>query len=247
MKKLLFALLLLAAPGRAQTEIVVSAAASLQDALTEIGARYEKQNPNIKLRFNFGSSGALQTQIENGAPVDIFIAAADENMDALAAKKLIDAKTRRVLASNRLVLIAPKESRLKLKSFKDVASPQVKFVALGGPNVPAGKRAEEVFAALKIWPAIEAKAVRAKDVRAALAQVELGNADAGVVYRSDAATSDKVRVVATAPESMHKPIRYPFAVVTGSKHSAQAARFAKFLNSDTAKRTLKRFHFVVNQ
>ena len=133
-------------PALAQhTDLTVSAAASLKDVMTAIGQDYEKKNPAVSVHFNFGSSGTLQQQIEQGAPVDIFLSAADQNMDDLAAKKLIDPTTRRVLAGNNLVLIVPQNSRLKLHSFKDVVSPAVTHIAIGGPTVPAGIRAEEVL------------------------------------------------------------------------------------------------------
>lgn len=247
---MIWALVFLASGARAQAstqpvELVVSAAASLKDVLTVLGRDYQKQQPNVRLRFNFGSSGALQRQIEQGAPVDLFIAAADKNMDDLAARDLIDKKTRRVLAKNILVLIVPKNSRLPITRFKDVVSPAVTHIAVGGPSVSAGMRAEEVFRKLGIWPQVQRKAVRGKDVREVLTQVELGNVEAGVVYRTDAAVSAKVRVVAVAPPSMHKPIRYPLAVVKDSRHPAQARRFARYLVSSQAKAMLRKYKFVV--
>lgn len=239
--------LLLAAPLKAQAsqEVVIAAAASLTDALTEIGKAYQKQYPNVKLNFNFGSSGTLQKQIENGAPIDIFIAAADANMNELAAQKLIDGSTRRNLASNRLVLIVPRDSKIKPRRFKDVLRPAISHIAIGGPAVPAGMRAEEVFRKLGIWQKVLAKAVRGKDVREVLTQVEIGNAEAGVVYASDAAISDKVRVVAMAPTTMHKPIRYPIAVLMSSKQKTRATNFVRFLSLPAAKQILKRYKFLV--
>jgi len=228
-----------------EPELVVSAAASMKDALTAIGRDYSEQNPGIKLSFNFGSSGALKQQIEQGAPVDLFISADDITIDDLAKVKLIDNESRRVIAENVLVLIVPRDSKLPVKGFNDVSSAAVAHVAIGGPTVPAGMRAEEVFTKLGIWEKIKSKAVRGKDVREVLTQVELGNAEAGVVYRTDAVVSNKVRVVATAPASMHKPIRYPLAVVTDSKSKAHAQAFADFLTGKDAKVTLRKFKFVV--
>lgn len=250
MKRLLGILLfglLLAAPPKAQAsqEVVIAAAASLTDALTEIGAVYNKQHPNVKLNFNFGSSGTLQKQIENGAPIDIFISAADQNMDELVAKQLIDTSTRRNLASNRLVLIVPKDSKIKSNRFKDVLEPAITHLAIGGPAVPVGMRAEEVFRNLGIWKQVQAKAVRGKDVREVLTQVELGNVEAGVVYATDAVVSNKVRVVATAPITMHKPIRYPVAVLMRSKQKTKARSFVRYLSSPAAKQILKRYKFLV--
>ena len=246
---LMFVLLASGARAQASTqpvELVVSAAASLKDVMTVIGRDYQKQQPGVRLRFNFGSSGALQRQIENGAPVDLFIAAADKNMDELAAANFIEKKTRRVLAENLLVLIVAKNSRSPMARFKDVVSPAVTHIAVGGPSVPAGMRAQEVFSRLGIWPQVQRKAVRGKDVREVLTQVELGNVEAGVVYRTDAAVSQKVRVAAVAPPAMHKPIRYPLAVISDSKHLPQARDFANYLVSPHAKSVLKKYKFIVN-
>jgi molybdate transport system substrate-binding protein len=236
----------IATPALAQpVELVVSAAASLTDVLTAIGRDYQRKQSGVRLRFNFASSGTLQRQIEQGAPVDLFIAAADKNMDELAARHLIDRKTRRVLAANALVLIVPKESGLSIRRFKDVASAAVTHVAIGGPSVPAGMRAQEVFTRLGIWTLVRRKAVRGKDVREALTQVELGNVEAGVVYRTDAAVSNKVRVVAVAPAAMHKPIRYPLAVTAESEHPAQARAFANYLAGARAKALWRQYRFIV--
>lgn len=226
------------------TDLTIAAAASLQEALTEIGTLYQKSHPDTRLNFNFGSSGTLQTQIEQGAPVDIFLSADDSKMNRLAAQQLIDTGTRRVIAGNRLVLVVPKNSRLQLSRFKDVLSPSVRHIAIGGPTVPAGQRAQEVFSKLGIWNAVEAKAVRAKDVRAALTQVELGNVEAGVVYATDAARSSKVRVISAAPISMHQPIRYPAAVILASHNRHQAGDFVRFLSSANAQNVLFRLGFV---
>jgi molybdate transport system substrate-binding protein len=231
--------------GAPKVELTVAAAASLKDALTVIGKNYRKLRPNVKLNFNFGSSGTLQHQIEQGAPVDLFISAADKNLNELAQQKLIVASSRRVLAGNRLVLIVPKNSRVPIRGFRDVAASRVSHVAIGGPTVPAGMRAEEVFTRLGIWPQVRAKAVRGKDVREVLTQVELGNVEAGVVYRTDAAVSKRVRVVVTAPTSLHKYIRYPFALVADSRNPASAREFSTYLTSRAAKDVLKRYQFLV--
>jgi molybdate transport system substrate-binding protein len=252
MKTWIFLAALLAAPATApnaalaqSSELTVSAAASLKDALASIQRKYLQSAPNVRLRFNFGSSGALQRQVEAGAPVDVFVAAADKNMDALAARGLVEASTRRVLASNRLVLIVPRSRRVPIKSFRDVLQSSVAHVAVGAPGVPAGDRAQEVFGKLGIWPRVQLKAVRARDVREVLAQVALGNAEAGVVYATDAASSRDVRVVAVAPPSFHKPIRYPVAVVAGSANAAQARRFVAFLAGPQAKAILRQHKFIV--
>lgn len=224
-------------------ELTVSAAASLKDVLTASTREYRKTHPGVTVRLNFASSGTLQRQIEAGAPVDIFASAADKNMDELAAQRFIVSATRRVLAGNALVLIVPRNGGFPLRRFKDVLAKSVTRVAVGAPSVPAGMRAQEVFTKLGIWPQVLRKAVRAKDVRAVLTQVELGNVEAGVVYRTDAAISDKVRVVAVAPATMHRPIRYSVAVVAGSTNRAEAENFARFLAGARAKSLFRRYGF----
>lgn len=229
----------------APVELTVSAAASFRDVLARIAGKYLQRRRDVRLRFNFGSSGALQRQIEAGAPVDVFIAAADRNMDELAARRLIEPGTRRVLAGNRLVLIVPARSRLPIRSFRDVAQGFVGRVAVGAPSVPAGQRAQEVFERLGLWPRVRAKAVRGRDVREVLAQVALGNVEAGVVYATDAASSQQVRVVSVAPASMHKPIRYPVAVVSGSRNAVEARALTAFLSGAESRAILRRARFVV--
>lgn len=246
MKKLLLVLTLLfsAGTGHAQTTLVVSAAASMQDALKTIAADYRRREPGTSVRFNFASSGTLQRQIESGAPVDVFVSAARKNMDELQARGLIVSKTRRNLARNRLVLIVPKNSRVGVRSFGDLKKPQVSRVAIGAPqSVPAGKYTRELLQKIGIWNVVEKKSVRAKDVRSVLTQVELGNVTAGIVYRTDALISSRVRVVSTAPENLHTPIVYPLAVTSASKNQAAARRFAVYLTSAPAQKVLQRFGF----
>ncbi len=238
-------------------KLVVSAAASTKDALREIQLQYRKKHENVDIAFNFGSSGALQKQIENGAPVDVFLSAARKNVDELAAQNLVEKNTIRVVVGNRLVLIVPSanapqnaqsSTRYVVRSFKDLARDDVKTVAIGAPQgVPAGKYAQQVLTKLGIWQKVLPKAVQGKDVRAVLTQVEMGNVDAGIVYQSDAATSRQVRVIAVAPSSFHTPIQYAAAVVKNSRNAVEAQRFAQFLSGATAHTIWKKFRFVVLQ
>ncbi len=233
-----------AAPARAD-EITVSAAASLRDVMGALGADFTRQNPKNKpqIHFNFGSSGALQKQIEAGAPVDLFIAAADKNVTALAASGDIDAATRRVLARGELVLIAPRAS--KLRSFGDLRGPNVRTIALGATGVPAGDYARQTLKFLGLGAVLQPKIVSAKDVRAVLRLVVSGDADAGLVYRTDALTSSAVRIVAIAPPQSHQAIVYPLALVKSAPNRGGALQFWRFLQSAKAKATLKRFGFGV--
>lgn len=234
----------------AKTEIVVSAAASTKDALTQIAQDFTKSKPNVDVRFNFGASGALQTQIEQGAPVDVFVSAARKNMDALQTQKLIETSTRRIVARNALVLVVPTSStrllstRNQIRSFGDLARADVKNVAIGAPaSVPAGKYAQQVLTKIGVWKSVVGKAVQMRDVREVLAQVELGNVAAGIVYRSDAASSRRVRVVATAPATFHDAIRYDAAVVRDSRNQIAARSFVRFLTSAKARSVFVKLKF----
>jgi molybdate transport system substrate-binding protein len=224
----------LPAAAQANGEITVSAAISLKDSLDEIGTMYEKANPGVKISFNYGGSGTLQRQIEQGAPVDIFFSAAEKQMDDLQAKGLVDGGTRRDIVRNQLVLIAP-TSNTTIHNFQDLTNPSVKVLALGEPaTVPAGMYARQTLEHLGLLAAVEKKTVLAKDVRAVLTYVETGNADAGIVYQTDAQGSEKVRIVSVAPADSHDPIVYPAAILKGAKNTSGAASFLAFLSSGDA-------------
>ncbi|MDA8235500.1 MAG: molybdate ABC transporter substrate-binding protein [Clostridia bacterium] len=219
-------------------EIVISAAASLKDVLEEVQELYKVKKPEVKLVFNFGSSGTLQRQIEQGSPVDLFISAGIKQMDELEEKNLIIAKSRSNLIANELVLVASKDNS-ELKDFRNLTLAGVKNIGIGNPEtVPAGKYAQEALESMSLWAVLEPKLVRAKDVRQVLSYVETGNADAGLVYRSDALKSEKVKIVAAAPEESHRPILYPIAVIASSKNSAVAEEFLQFLKGDEVLRLL---------
>ena len=233
----------IANPTAAAVSLTVSAAASLKDAMEEIKPLYSQEQPQVKLTYNFGSSGALQQQIEQGAGVDIFISAANKQIDALQQKGLLVDSTRKDLLKNQLVLIVPASSK-DIKDFQDLTSPRLKKIALGEPkSVPAGQYAQQVLTSLKIADQIKSKVVYAKDVRQALNYVESGNVDAGIVYFSDAKSTQKVKVVATAPENSHSPIVYPIAVVKSSKHIDAAKNFVQFLSGNTAKNIFEKQGF----
>lgn len=230
--------------GQQASSITVSAAISLKDALDELGRVYEQRHPERKVTFNYGSSGTLQHQIEQGAPVDIFFSAAEKQMDALESGGLLIAGTRRNLVENQLVLVVPASSNI-VKNFSDLARPEVKIVALGEPStVPAGMYARQTLEHLGLLAAIEKKSVYAKDVRAVLTYVETNNADAGIVYQTDAGSSKSVRVVATAPAGSHDPIAYPAAVVKGTKDNVAARAFLEFLESAEERAVFEKFGFT---
>lgn len=229
-----------------QKEVYIVAAASMTDAVKEIGANYEKQHPDVKLMYNFGSSGALQSQIEQGAPADVFISAAQKQMNALEEENLIDKATRRDLLENKVVLIVPKNSTLVLDDFAAAATDKVSKIALGEPkSVPVGQYSEEIFTNLNVWADIKAKAVYASDVRQVLSWVEMGEVDCGVVYATDAAISDKVKVLLEAPAGTHKPVVYPAAMVSSSKNPEIAKDFLAYLSQDEQKAILAKYGFDV--
>lgn len=228
-----------------KASITVSAAISLKDALDELGRMYERAHPGAKITFNYGGSGTLQHQIEQGAPVDLFFSAARTQMDTLESEGLLVPGTRRDLVANTLVLIVSAAS-ISVQGFPDLARPDVKIIALGEPaTVPAGMYARQALAHLGLLAAIEKKFVYAKDVRAVLTYVATGNVDAGLVYLTDAQASPLVRVVARAPRDSHDPIVYPAAVIRNSKNIAAASAFLDFLGGHAARAVFEKYGFAL--
>lgn len=230
---------------QANTTLLVSAAASLKEVMEEIKPLYQQAHSNVNLSFNFGASGALLQQIEQGAPTDIFISAAKRQMDTLNQKGTLVPGTRTNLANNRLVLVVPNGSRA-ITSFTSLKKPEIKRIAIGEPrSVPAGQYAEQVLQKLNLWNAVKPKLVYANNVRQVLAAVESGNVDAGLVYTTDAKTSNKVKVAVTADNSYHSPIVYPMAVLKSSKNINAAKAFVQYLSGSQAKGVLRRHGFIV--
>jgi len=224
--------------------LTISAAASLTETMEELKTLYEKDYPNVNIIYNFGSSGSLQNQIEQGAEVDIFLSAAQKQMDNLENKGLILEGSRINLLENSVVLITPKDVT-NITSFNDIIGDNIERLALGEPkSVPAGEYAEEVFKNLGILDKIKSKSIYAKDVKEVLAWVETGNADAGVVYETDAKSSNKVTIVAKASSNSHEPILYPAAIIKSSKNIDAAKDFMKFLRSDEAKKVYEKYGFI---
>ena len=228
----------------APVELHVSAAASLTNAMNDLAELYAKENPNVKIVFNFGSSGALQQAIENGGESDLFFSAAQKQMNALDEKGELAEGTRKDLLRNEVVLIVPAAGTKDIKNFEDAATDKVEKIALGEPKgVPVGQYSEEIFDALKILDAVKAKAVYGSDVRQVLAWTESGEVDCGVVYATDAAVSDKVKVICAAPDGSHKPVVYPAAVIKSSNHLDAAKKFLDFTTSDAAKKIFAKYGF----
>jgi molybdate transport system substrate-binding protein len=226
-------------------EITVSAAASLQEAFREIGAIYERQN-NVKINFNFASSGALQKQIEGGAPVDVFASAGKPQIDALASQNLILPETRRDFVQNELVLIVPAKSDVKPTSFVQILENEKARLAIGNPKtVPVGQYAEQTLVRLGVWEKLQGRLILAEDVRQVLEYVSRGEVEAGVVYVSDVKTAeDKVRIIASAPENSHEPILYPIAAVKDSKNQDAARKFIELVLSAEGQQILQKYGFT---
>lgn len=229
-----------------KTELVVLAAASLTDVCAELKEVYEAKNPSGTLIFSFGGSGALQAQIESGAPADMFLSAATKQMNALEKQNLMAEGSVRNLLQNKVVLIAPREGNPAVSSFERLSDGGVKMIALGEPeSVPVGQYAKAVFTALGNWDAVRAKANFAGDVRTVLSWVESGACEYGVVYATDAASSSSVRVLASAPEDSCPPVIYPVGIVRASAHQSEAAAFEDFLFSEEAAAVFTKAGFAV--
>ena len=229
----------------APREATLSVAVSLKEAVEELGRRFMQAHPGVTLRYNFGSSGELQTQIEAGAPIDLFLSAAARQMDELERRGLIVAQSRRVFARNVLVAVKPLDSPLDLARPADLLDARVRRVVVGNPKtVPAGQYAEQSLRALGIWDRLGARLVFAENVRQALEYVARGEVDAGFVYASDlAARPGRVKEAFRPGEDTYPPIAYPVAVVAGAREAALAEAFIRLLVSSDGQAVLARFGF----
>jgi molybdate transport system substrate-binding protein len=227
----------------------ISAAASLTDAIKAIDDLYMKQFPMVKITANFAGSGTLQQQIEQGAPADVFISAAQTQMDNLQKESILWDSTRQNLLLNKVVMVVPVDSSLGLTSFSDLALDKVKKIAIGDPkSVPAGTYAGQAFDELGITAKVQPKEVLGADVRTVLTYVETGNVDAGIVYSTDALTSSKVKVVASAPADINAKVVYPVAVIKASKNPEVAKHYLNFLSGSQAKAVFEKYGFsMANQ
>lgn len=228
-------------------EVIVYAAKSMTDCMDELIADYNETNPDVEISANYASSGDLQSQIENGAPCDIFLSAAQTQMDTLEEEKLIDTDSRSDLLTNEAVLVTPADDDA-VTSFHDLAENTVKAVAIGDPeSVPAGQYAKDILTTLGIWDTVSAKAVLGSDVRQVLAWCETGEADAGIVYATDAAVTDAVKVVCAAPEDSCDPVVYPIALTIDGAENNAATDFLTFLQSEDAAAVFEAYGFGVAQ
>jgi molybdate transport system substrate-binding protein len=225
-------------------DVTVFAAASLSDALRELAVLQQKTTGDT-IRLNLGASSILARQIQEGAPADLFFSADEAKMDELARAGLIDPATRRSLLSNSLVIVVAAEGGPQLASAQDLIRPVVRRVAIAEPEtVPAGIYAREYLRRQGVWEKITAKTVPTENVRAALAAVESGNADAGIVYRTDALSSARVRIAFAVPRADGPHISYPIALVKGGANSDGARRFLALLASPAGKSVFAKYGFI---
>lgn len=242
--KFLYALLFvfgLTAPAAAG-QIHLSAAASLKEVIGELADNYGRENPQLRIHKNFGASGSLARQLENGAPGDIFISASDQWVDYLNRKQLISIGTIAQFAGNTVVFAGTPG---RIKSMQDLTS--LKRIAIGSPNsVPAG---EYVMAAIKnagLEKALGKKLVMAKDVRQCLLYVERGDVDGGFVYRTEALQARQAKIVFIVPQGLYPQVIYHMGLTVAGGRNPAAVRFFSYLKSTRARTVLKRYGFVIH-
>jgi molybdate transport system substrate-binding protein len=235
--------LVLVGTAASATDLTVSAAASLTNAFKDIGAAFEKADPDTKVQFNYGASGALLQQIAKGAPVDVFASADEETMDQAEQQQLAKPGTRVNFVSNSLVVIVPADAGSVPRMLSDLTGPAVKRVAIGIPaSVPVGRYTKAVLENAQLWSAIEAKMIGAQSVRQALDYVARGEVEAGFVYSTDAAImADKVKVAFVVPTE--KPVLYPIAPLAASQNLAAAQKFVAYVTSPPAQAILAKYGF----
>ena len=225
--------------------ITVFAAASLTNVLQELGDGFTKQT-SVPVRFSFAASSALARQIENGAPADVFFSADLEWMDYLQTRNLIQRGTRHDALGNRLVLIAPADSKIKLKiepRFPLAKALGTGRLATGDPDsVPVGRYARQALTTLGVWSDVADRMVRADSVRSALAFVDRGEALLGIVYETDALIDKHVRVVDVFPAGSHPPIVYPIALTSAAKPNAD--RFVAYIRGPAGDVAFKAYGFT---
>lgn len=227
----------------AKEEIIVSAAASLTNVMKAVGVKFEGKNQGVTVIFNFAASGALLQQMINGAPVDVFASADQESMNRVEEKNLILRNTRKNFVRNRLALITPANSRLKIKSITDLTLSTVARVALGNSDtVPAGRYAQTALKDAGMWEKLSGKFIYAGTVRQVLDYVSRGEVDAGFVYSTDAVLAGE-RIKTVAEVKTQTPIIYPIAVTAATRKSVLSKRFVDFVFSDSAQQIFVQYGF----
>lgn len=223
-------------------QVNVSAAASLKDTINEMAAKYAAAHPGVTIQKNFGASGALAGQIEQGAPADIFISASTDWIDYLMNKKMLDAKSRKDFAYNALVFAGT--TTKKVSGMNDLT--KLDKIAIGSPkSVPAGEYAMESMKNSRLDQKLAAKLVMAKDVRECLTYAEMGEVDGAFVYRTDALQAKKAKILFVVPEKLHSRVVYPMALTMSGATNADAKAFFAWIQSGAAKSILKKYGFIL--
>ena len=237
-------LILFFAVSASAADLQIFAAASLTDALKEIGQQYE-QKTGTHLLFNFAASSLLARQISEGSLADIFFSADEEKMDDLQKKDLILKDTRKSVLSNTLVIVIPFDSNAAVKDPQQLAKSSWK-IALAEPNtVPAGIYAKKYLQNVGLWSKVIDRLIPTENVRAALAAVESGNVDAGIVYKTDAAISKRVKIAYEIPAKDCPKISYPVAVVRESKNADAAKQLIEYITSADGLAVFKKYGFLI--
>jgi len=245
MKTLRLLLLTLLLPALSfAAELNVFAAASLSDALKELAPRFQAATGHT-LRFNFGASGTLVRQIKEGAPADLILSADELRVDQLDKAGLLLPGTRKTILANTLVLVVAAESGALVAKLSDLTKPELRHLAIGEPaTVPAGTYTKELLQKLSLWAPLQGRLVPLDNVRAVLAAVESGNAEAGFVYRTDALISKKVKIAVEVPLADGPKITYPVAVLKDSKQPTAAQALAGYLAGPEAQAVFARYGFL---
>jgi molybdate transport system substrate-binding protein len=245
LKWLLLGAIATAAPVRAE-DLIVSAAVSLSNAFQDLAAKFEKEHADAHVVLNFGASDVLLKQIEQGAPADVFASADEATMDRAVAEKLVNAATRSNFAGNTLVVIVGTGIKSPA-SLADLAAPAYTRITVGNPDsVPAGRYAKLALTNAGMWQNLQPRLVPTQNVRQALDYVGRGEAQAGLVYATDAATqADKVHIALVVPTPT--PVRYPIAVGANATHPALAREFIALVNSPAGDAVLRHYGFSAAQ
>ena len=240
---ILSVLICLAGCSSKKESLVVSAAADLMPAFTEMGMLFEKES-GIKTTFNFGSTGQLAQQIEKGAPVDLFAAANQSYIDELEKKGLIISETRALYAQGRIVIWTRMESRLKPAALEDLTNPEISKIAIANPDhAPYGGAAREALQSAGIWEKVSPKLIFGENIRQTMQYAESGNVAAAIVALSLCRQGEGRWVV--VPSELHKPLNQALAVIKNSRHESEARRFAQFINSETGRGIMRNYGFTL--
>lgn len=233
------------AGGADAEDLTLSVAVSLKETVEDLGRTFTSTRPGVTMRYNFGASGDLQKQIEAGAPVDLFLSAAQRQMDDLQRQNLIVVASRKNFARTVLTVVKPRDSKVDVSKPENLADPRITRIVIGNPKtVPAGQYAEESLKAMKLWDRVLPKLIFAENVRQSLDYVSRGEVDAGFVYTTDIGSrAQGVREAFRPPEDTYRPIVYPAAIVAASKQQALGQAFIDLLVGETGRATLAKYGF----